>query len=68
LNGNNPYELIQNLIHNETLRAIPVAIHLDIDISNNLSWNMLNKSYVVVSDFEWHFKSTSCLGKICNSS
>ena len=30
----NPYT-----IHNETLRAIPVATHLGIDISNNLSWN-----------------------------
>ena len=30
----NPY-----IIHNETLRAVPVATHLGIDISNNLSWN-----------------------------
>ena len=29
----NPYT-----IHNETLRAVPVARHLGIDISNNLSW------------------------------
>ena len=27
------------IIHNETLRAVPVATHLGIDISNNLSWN-----------------------------
>ena len=30
----NPYT-----IHNETLRAVPVATHLGIDISNNFSWN-----------------------------
>ena len=30
----NPY-----IIHNETLRAVPVATHLGIDISNYLSWN-----------------------------
>jgi hypothetical protein len=30
----NPY-----IIHNETLRAVPVATHLGINISNNLSWN-----------------------------
>jgi hypothetical protein len=30
----NPY-----IIHNETLRAVPVATYLGIDISNNLSWN-----------------------------
>ena len=30
----NPYT-----IHDEPLRAVPVATHLGIDISNNLSWN-----------------------------